>query len=77
MMSKKMHEQIYKMREQGVDYNHFNDVVQSEFETFDAHPEDVAWDDDILDDDDNAHYLSANLKRRKYNDFMDVGTRHY
>lgn len=76
-MSKKIHEQIYKMREQGVDSTILNDVVQSEFEPYNAHPEDVIWDDDTLFDDDNAQYYTTNLKRKKYNDFRDVGERHY
>jgi hypothetical protein len=76
-MSKKINEQIYKMREQGVDSTIFSDVVQSEFETYDAHPEDVIWDDDTLFDDDSGKYYSANLRRKKYNDFRNVGERHY
>lgn len=75
-MSKKVHEQIYKMREQGVDSTILNDVVQSEFEPIDAHPEDVIWDDDLLIDDD-ANYRAVNLKRKRYDDFRNVGNRHY
>ena len=77
-MNKKFHKQIYRMREQGVDSTIFNDVVQEEFESPDIRPEDVIWDDDVLLDDDNDSYFeSSKIKRKRYDDFRDVGERHY
>ena len=76
-MSKKIHKEIYKMREQGVDSTVFNDVVQEEYADYDPHPEDVIWDDDTIFDDDTVHSYAANLKRKRFNNFRNVGERHY
>ncbi|MGV3489282.1 MAG: hypothetical protein ACO1OC_11965 [Tuberibacillus sp.] len=77
-MNKKVHKQIYRMREKGVDSTVFNDVVQEEFESADIRPEDVIWDDDVLMDvDDDSYYQNANIKRKKFDDFRNVGNRHY
>ena len=76
-MNKKIHKQIYKMREQGVDSTDFNDVVQDEFTSADIRPEDTIWDDDVLIDDDDAYYQNVKISRKRYDDFRNVGERHY
>jgi hypothetical protein len=76
-MDKKMHQKIYRMREQGVDSTILNDVIQEAFNAPIRRSEDILWDDDIIVDDEPEDYLAeAEVVRKRYDRFRNVGRRH-
>jgi len=79
-MDKKMHQKIYRMREQGVDSTILNDVIQEAFNApirRSRRSEDILWDDDIIVDDEPEDYLAeAEVVRKRYDRFRNVGRRH-
>ncbi|MFC4617943.1 hypothetical protein ACFO4N_04265 [Camelliibacillus cellulosilyticus] len=78
-MAKDLRKQIYHMREQGVDPIVLNDVVESEYEAYPGHLEDVVWDDDVLTDAEEIVVRQADGKTWNTipDQFRSVGRRHY